>query len=321
MKKTIMVAMAVLSCVLLTLPTFAADKVQVDITQIVAHPALDAVRKGVEDYLTQHGYKQGENLNINFQSAQGNIPIATQIARQFVGENPDVIVAIATPSAQTMAATTSEIPIVFSAVSDPIAAKLVTNLEKPGGNVTGVSDRSPVEEHIQLLKEIFPNLKNIGYLYNTSEANSVANLKILQELAKQSNIDIILSSASKASDVQSAARALIGRVDVIYVPTDNMIIAALEGVSVVALESKTPLFTADGSSIGRGPFAAQGINYYDAGLSTGKVVERILKGEKPGDIAITTPPANDISLDLKAAQQLGLTIPQSVIARAVKIIR
>ncbi|UXN08043.1 ABC transporter substrate-binding protein [Bartonella sp. HY761] len=324
MKKILVAAVAALSFALLSLTSLSAsatDKVQVDITQIVAHPALDAVRKGVEDYLEQQGYKKGENLTINFQSAQGNIPTATQIARQFVGEEPNVIVAIATPSAQTMAATTKEIPIVFSAVSDPVEAKLVASLEKPGANVTGVSDRSPVDEHIKLLKEIFPDLKNIGYLYNAGEANSVSNLKLLEEVAKANNINVIPSSASKASDVQAATRSLLGKVDVIYVPTDNMIISVLEGVSVVALESQTPLFTADASSIGRGPFAAQGINYYDAGLETGKLVERILKGEKPADIAVTTPPAKDISIDLKAAEKLGVTVPQAVIDRAAKVIR
>lgn len=299
----------------------AAEKVKVDITQIVAHPALDAVRKGVEEVLAENGYKNGENIILNFQSAQGNISTATQIARQFVGDKPDVVVAIATPSAQTMAAATKNIPIVFSAVSDPVEAKLVKNWEKPGGNVTGVSDRSPVGEHVKLLRDIFPNLKKIGYLYNSGEANSVSNLKILQKEAAEHNITIVPVAAAKAADVQLVTRSLIGKVDVIYVPTDNMIISALEGVSVVAAENHMPLFTADASSIGRGPFAAQGINYHDAGIETGKIVVRILKGEKPGDIPVALPPAKDISIDLIAAKKMGVVIPQSVLDHAVKIIQ
>lgn len=300
--------------------SFAADKVKIDITQIVAHPALDAVRKGVEDALSQQGYKNGENMILTFQSAQGNISTATQIARQFVGDKPDVIVAIATPSAQTMLAATKQIPIVFSAVSDPVEAKLVQTMEKPGGNVTGVSDRSPIEDHIKLLKEIKPDLKKLGYLYNSAEANSVSTLNVLRQLAEKDGIEVIPSAAPKSSDVQAATRALIGKVDMIYVPTDNTIISVLEGATKVAAESKTPLFTADPSSIGRGAFAAQGIDYYDAGIETGKLVTRILKGEKVSDISVVTPPARDITIDVQAAKKMEITIPQPVLDRAAKII-
>lgn len=300
--------------------SFAADKVKVDITQIVAHPALDAVRKGVEDALSQQGYKNGENMILTFQSAQGNISTATQIARQFVGDKPDVIVAIATPSAQTMLAATKQIPIVFSAVSDPVEAKLVQTMEKPGNNVTGVSDRSPIEDHIKLLKEIKPDLKKLGYLYNSAEANSVSTLNVLRQLAEKDGIEVIPSAAPKSSDVQAATRALIGKVDMIYVPTDNTIISVLEGATKVAAESKTPLFTADPSSIGRGAFAAQGIDYYDAGIETGKLVTRILKGEKVSDISVVTPPARDITIDVQAAKKMEITIPQPVLDRAAKII-
>ena len=300
--------------------SFAADKVKVDITQIVAHPALDAVRKGVEDVLAQQGYKNGENLVLNFQSAQGNISTATQIARQFVGDKPDVIVTISTPSAQTMLAATKNIPIVFAAVSDPVEAKLVPDMKNPGGNVTGICDRSPVEEHIKLLKEIRPDLKKLGYLYNAAEANSVSTLNVLKKLAEKDGIEIIPSAAPKSSDVQAATRALIGKVDMIYVPTDNTIISVLEGATKVAAESKTPLFTADPSSIGHGAFAAQGIDYYDSGLETGKLVVRILKGEKPGNIDVVTPEGKNVAIDLQAAEKMGITIPQPVLDRAAKII-
>ncbi len=300
--------------------SFAADKVKVDITQIVAHPALDAVRKGVEDVLAQQGYKNGENLVLNFQSAQGNISTATQIARQFVGDKPDVIVTISTPSAQTMLAATKNIPIVFAAVSDPVEAKLVPDMKNPGGNVTGICDRSPVEEHIKLLKEIRPDLKKLGYLYNAAEANSVSTLNVLKKLAEKEGIEIIPSAAPKSSDVQAATRALIGKVDMIYVPTDNTIISVLEGATKVAAESKTPLFTADPSSIGRGAFAAQGIDYYDSGLEAGKLVGRILKGEKPADIAVVIPDGKNVAIDLQAAEKMGVVIPQPVLDRAAKII-
>jgi len=300
---------------------FAAEQVKVDLTQIVAHPALDAVRKGVEDALAQAGYKQGKNLDYTYQSAQGSVATASQIARQFAGDKPDVIVAIGTPSAQTvLAATRNHIPVVFSAVSDPVAAKLVKSLDKPGGNITGVSDRSPVGEHVKFLQEIKPDLKKIGYLYNSSEANSVSTLKLLEELAQAEGIEVIPSSAARSADVMMATAMLVGKVDIIYVPTDNTIIAVLEAASRVAHEGKTPMFTADPSSIGRGPFAAQGVDYYDAGVETGKLAVRILKGEKPADIAIVIPSADDIFLDLQAVRDTGLDIPPAVLERAVRVL-
>ena len=163
-----------------------------------------------------------------------------------------------------------------------------------------------------------PILKKLGYLYNSAEANSVSTLNVLRKLAEKDGIEVIPSAAPKSSDVQAATRALVGKVDIIYVPTDNTIISVLEGATKVAAETKTPIFTADPSSIGRGAFAAQGIDYYDAGVETGKLVVRILKGEKAGDISVVTPPARNIKIDLKAAEKMGITIPQTVLDRANK---
>ena len=156
-------------------PVHAQQK-SVAITAIVEHPALDAVRDGVKDALAAAGYKEGENLTFVYKSAQGNAATAAQIARQFAGEGPTVIVPISTPSAQAVAAATRDIPIVFSAVSDPVGAQLVKSMDKPGGNITGLSDMSPVAEHVALIKEILPNVKKLGFLYNSGEANSVSLL-------------------------------------------------------------------------------------------------------------------------------------------------
>ncbi|WP_375612209.1 MULTISPECIES: ABC transporter substrate-binding protein [unclassified Bartonella] len=295
--------------------------VKVAITQIMVHPAADAVRKGVEDVLAANGYKQGENFQLTFLSAQGNISTATQIARKFVGDKPDVIVAITTPSAQTMLAATKTIPIVFAAISDPIGAKIVSSLTKPGGNMTGSSDRIDVAESVRLLQEVKPDLKKIGYLYNASEANSVSTLKTLKDVAKKAGIEIIPSSAPKPSDVQAAARALIGKVDIIFVPADNTILSVLEGAIKVSEEANMPVFTVDANTIGRGPFMTQGVNFYDVGVDAGKLVVRILKGEKPGDIDVVQAANNDIRIDLKAAQKAGIIIPQAVIDRATKVIQ
>lgn len=300
-----------------TTPTMAKDA-SVAVTAIVEHPALDAVRDGVKDALAEAGYKDGENLKFTYQSAQGNPATAAQIARQFVGDAPDVIVPISTPSAQAVVAATRDIPVVFTAASDPVGAQLVKTMEKPGGNVTGLSDLSPVAEHVALIKEIMPNVKKIGYLYNSGETNSVSLLAVLKEAAAKEGIEIVESAATKSSEVKGAAQALIGRADAMYVPTDNTIVSALESAVTVAEEGKLPLFTADTDSVTRGAVAALGFNYYDVGKQTGVVVARILKGEKPGDIDVDVAKGTDLVVNLGAAKKMGIELPQAVIDRATK---
>lgn len=296
--------------------TAQAKDVTVAVTAIVEHPALDAARDGVKDALAEAGYKEGENLKFIYQSAQGNPATAAQIARQFVGEGPDVIVPISTPSAQAVVSATRDIPVVFTAVSDPVGAQLVKDLKKPGGNVTGLSDMSPVVEHIKLIKEVMPNIKKLGYLYNSGETNSVSLLAALKEAATAEGIEIVESAATKSAEVQGAARALVGRADAMYVPTDNTIVSALESAVGVAEESKLPLFTADTDSVKRGALAALGFNYYDVGKQTGAIVVKILKSEKPGDIAVDIAKGTDLVINLGAAKKMGVEFPQAVIDRA-----
>lgn len=305
---------------LIAAPASAKD-VTVAVTAIVEHPALDAARDGVKDALAAAGYKEGENLKFVYQSAQGNPATAAQIARQFIGDAPDVIVPISTPSAQAVVSATRDIPIVFTAVSDPVGAQLVKSMEKPGGNVTGLSDLSPVADHIKLIKEVAPNVKTIGFLYNSGEANSVSLLEGLKVAAKEGGLNVVESAATKSSEVQGATRALIGKADLIYIPTDNTIISALEGAVSVAEEAKIPLMTADTDSVSRGAFIALGFNYYDVGKQTGEVVVRILKGEKPGDIPVNVAAGTDLVVNLIAAKKMGIEIPQAVVDRASKVIK
>lgn len=297
-----------------------AENVTVAVTAIVEHPALDAARDGVKEALAEAGYKEGENLTFIYESAQGNPATAAQIARQFAGEAPDVIVPISTPSAQAVVSSVRDIPVVFTAVSDPLGAQLVTDMEKPGGNVTGLSDMSPVAEHVALIKEILPETKTIGYLYNSGEANSVSLLGVLKTEAEKAGLSVVESAATKSAEVQGAARALVGRADVIYIPTDNTIISALEGAVSVAEESKLPLFTADTDSVSRGSIAALGFNYHDVGKQTGEVVARILKGENPGDIAVKIAAGSDLVINKQAAEKMGVTLPESVVSRASRVI-
>lgn len=298
----------------------AADMVTVDVTAIVQHPALDAARDGIKKALADAGFKDGTNLTFHYESAQGNPATATQIAQKFVGENPNVIVAIATPSAQAVAATTQDIPVVFTAVTDPLGAQIVKNLDKPGGNITGISDMSPLADHLKLIQEIVPSAKKIGVPYNPGEANSVSLLNALKKMASAYNVDIVEAPATKSSDVQGAAQSLVGKVDVIYVPTDNTIVSALESVIAVGKENKLPVFSGDTDSVTRGTIASIGFDYFQIGLQTGAVVVRVLKGEKPGDIAVRNASGTDLFVNPNAAKAMGVTIPDSLLKQAKKVV-
>jgi putative ABC transport system substrate-binding protein len=298
-----------------------AQEAFVAVTAIVEHPALDACRDGIRDELKAAGYEEGKNLRFVYESAQGNSGTAVQIAQKFVGEDPDVIVPISTPSAQAVVAATSEIPIVFTAVTDPLGAKLVPSLEKPGGNVTGMSDLSPIAKHLDLIKEITPDAKKIGVTYNPGEANSVTLLNLLKELGAPAGYEIVEAAAPKSSDVLTAAQSLVGKADVIYVPTDNTIVSALEAVLKVGIDNQIPVYAGDTDSVKRGAIATIGFNYYDVGRQTGQIVVRVLKGEKPGDIPVAGVEITELVVNPGAAEKMGIAIPEAVIAKAKEVVK
>ncbi len=300
--------------------TAQAEPVYVATTAIVEHPALDAVRDGIKEVLSESGYSD-QDLKFTYESAQGNPAIAAQIARKLVGEAPDVIVAISTPSAQSAVTATRDIPVVFSAVTDPLGAKLVSNYEVPGANVTGLSDMSPVAQHLMLIQEFLPNLTKLGVPYNPGEPNAVAIVELLKIEALAAGIEIVEAPAPKSSDVMIAAQKLIGDVDAIYTPTDNTILTALESVVKVGIDGQLPVFSADTGSVERGAVAALGFNYGDIGRQTGQVVVRILKGEKAGDIAVRVANGSELYVNPKMAARMGIEIPASVMARATKVVK
>lgn len=301
-------------------PAMAADK-SVAVTAIVEHPALDAVRDGVKDELKEEGYEAGKNLKWEYQSAQGNTGTAAQIARKFVGDKPDVIVAIATPSAQALVAATKSIPVVYSGVTDPVAAQLVKDWKASGTNVTGVSDLLELDKQIDLIKRVVPNAKRVGMVYNPGEANSAVVVKALKELLAKSNMTLVEAAAPRSVDVGSAAKSLIGKVDVIYTNTDNNVVSAYEALVKVGNDAKIPLVASDTDSVKRGAIAALGVNYYDLGRQTGKVVGRILKGEKPGDIASATSSKLELFVNTAAAQKQGVTLSPEVVSSAKTVIK
>lgn len=315
-------ALAIVAAAQLIPPAQAAAPApkSVAVIAIVEHPALDAVRDGVKDALKAAGYDPAKNLKWQYQSAQGNSGTAGQIARKFIGDRPDVIVAIATPSAQAVVAATKSVPVVYSAVTDPVAAQLVPSMQPSGTNVTGVSDALVLDRQIDLIKKIVPTAKRIGMVYNPGEANSVVVVKQLQDLLPKSGMSLVDVAAPRSVDVGSAARSLIGKVDVIYTNTDNNVVSAYEALVKVGNEAKIPLIASDTDSVKRGAIAAVGINYHDLGLQTGRMVVRILKGEKPGAIASETSSKPELYVNPGAAQKQGVTLSDALVKSAAQIV-
>lgn len=292
----------------------------VSVSSIVEHPALDAVRDGVKQALTDAGYTEEKGLKWQFQTAQGNTAIAAQIARKFVGDGSDVIVAISTPSAQAVVAATKTIPVVYSAVTDPVAAQLVASWEPSGTNVTGVADMLELEKQLELIKQVVPDAKTVGMVYNPGEANSVVVVERLRELLSAHDMSLVEATAARTVDVGAAARSLVGKVDVIYTNTDNNVVSAYEALVKVGSDAKIPLIASDTDSVARGAIAALGINYYDLGVQTGKQAVRILKGEKPGDIASESSDKLELFVNPEAAKKQGVTLTDSFLESAATII-
>ncbi|NLJ62358.1 MAG: ABC transporter substrate-binding protein [Alcaligenaceae bacterium] len=302
------------------LATSAAWAQMVSVSSIVEHPALDSVRDGVKQALTDAGYTEANGLKWQFQTAQGNTAIAAQIARKYVGDKSDVIVAISTPSAQAVVAATKTIPVVYSGVTDPVAAQLVPSWEPSGTNVSGVSDMLVLEKQLELIKQVVPEAKHVGMVYNPGEANSVVVVERLRELLSANDMSLVEATAARTVDVGAAARSLVGKVDVIYTSTDNNVVSAFEALVKVGNDAKIPIIASDTDSVARGAIAALGVNYYDLGLQTGKMVVRILKGEKPGDIASETSDRLELFVNPAAAKKQGVTLDEAFVKSATKII-
>lgn len=299
----------------------AAEVKSVAVTAIVEHPALDAARDGILDALNEAGYQQGENLKWQYQSAQGNTGTAAQIARKFIGDKADVLVGIATPTAQALVAGTRQIPIVFTAVTDPVQAQLTPSWEASGTNVTGVSDVLELDKQIELIKEIVPEVKKIGMVYNPGEANSVAVVEAFKKLLPEHGLELVEAAAPRTVDVRNAALSLAGKVDVIYTNTDNNVVSAYEALAKVGNDTKTPLIASDTDSVKRGAIAALGVDYRDLGQQTGRIVVRILNGEAPGSIAPQTSENLQLFINVTAAEKQGVLLTEGLLLRATEIIR
>ncbi len=315
---------AVIAVLAFALPRFnkKPDVTRIGIMQIVEHPALDASRNGFIQRLAELGFEEGKNTNFSIQNAQGDMAIAQSIAGKFVSEDVDMILAIATPTAQAAAKATQDIPIMITAVTDPVAAGLADSIERPGTNVTGTSDLTPVRKQLELLKRISPEAEHVGVIYNAGETNSLVQVDVAREAARILGLQLIEVTVSSSSGVYEAAQSLVGRVDAVYVPTDNTVVSALESVIKVGEDFKIPVIVGEVDGVRRGALATIGIDYYVLGTQTADIAAKILKGERePKDIPIEYLEDMQIALNLAAADKMGAEIPQDLIDEDRKVIR
>lgn len=317
----LMLLVAMVGCSSRTDTTTSADeKVNLGIIQIVEHPSLDAARNGFLDALKDNGYVVNKNLVVDYQNAQGDQGNLQTIARKLVQDKNDLVLAVATPSAIAMANETTELPVLITAVTDPVSAKLVKSNDKPETNITGTNDLNPVKDQLQLIKDIVPKAKKIGIIYNASEINSQIQVDIADKAAPELGLDLVKVTVTASSEVMQAAQSLAGRVDAIYLPTDNMVISSVSAVIKVAEDNKIPLVTGEADSVENGALATVGIDYYQLGRTTGEMAVRILKGDKPQDMAIESQEGSNLIINLKAAERMGVAIPDDIKDKAQKLI-
>lgn len=294
--------------------TDSGKKLKIGIVQLVEHDALDGAYKGFVDGLAEAGFVDGENVIIDYQNAQNEQANCQTIATKFVNDKVDLILAIATPAAQAVANATKDIPVLVTAVTDPADAKLVASNEVPGGNVTGTSDLTPVSEQMELLKQIYPDTKTVGMLYCSSESNSKFQVDLAKKKAEELGMATKDFTVSSSNEIQQVVQSMVGKVDAIYAPTDNMIAAGMATVTMVANPSKLPVICGEAGMVENGGLATYGINYYDLGKLTATQAVAILNGEKkPADMPIEYMQGNELTVNQETIEALGVTLPQELL--------
>lgn len=307
---------AVVALLIVSVLTFGA--VRIGITQIVDHPALNAVFDGIIKAIEDAGFKIGIDVLIDRQNAQGSVQNASAIARKFASEKVDIVVAIATPSAQACVQVITDRPVVFSAVTDPVGAGLIKQMGRNDSNVVGVSDMVPVSTHLRLIKTVFPNAKRVGVLYNPGEANSVTLTNMAKAAAPSLGLTIVDMTGTNASEMVAAVNSVGPDVDVIYIGTDNTAAASMQAIGAAALRLKKPIVAADIDIARQGGLIGFGFDYFQVGVETGKLVVEILKGKKPSELEshLIGPESLLLFINLDLMKELNVTIPQELINRA-----
>ena len=289
------------------------SQIKIGVLQLIEHNALDSAYKGFVDGLKEAGYEDGKNIIIDYQNAQGEQANCITIGQKFINDKSDLILAIATPAAQAIANMTKDIPILITAVTDPADSKLVADNNAPGGNVTGTSDLTPVEAQIELLKEIIPNVKTVGLLYCSSEQNSVFQINIAKKKLDATGIKYIDIAISNLNEIQQVIQNIIGKVEAIYTPTDNMIANGMATVALMTEPAKLPVICGEGGMTMLGGTATYGINYYELGKLTSTQAVSILKGDKKtSEMPIEYLQKFDLVVNTNMIESIGLTIPESL---------
>lgn len=292
-------------------PSGTAEKVfKIGILQYVEHPALDAARDGFIQALKDNGYEDGKNITLDVQNAQADAANLKTISQRFVNNNEDLILAIATPAAQSLASETTTIPVLGTAITDYVSAKLVNSNDAPGGNITGTTDMNPIKEQIDLMVKLVPTVKTVGLLYTSSEDNSVTQAKLVKEACEKLGLAVVEATVTNSNDVQQVTQSLVGKVNAIYIPTDNVFASAMPIVAQITTANKIPTICGESNMVLGGGFATLGIDYNKLGYQTGEMAVKVLKGEaKPADMAIESQSDYAFTINGEVAEAIGITIP------------
>jgi putative ABC transport system substrate-binding protein len=290
--------------------TEADANYMIGIIQYVEHPALDSAREGFVDALADNGFVDGENITLDVQNAQADQSNLKTISQRFVNNGEDLILAIATPAAQAIASETTEIPVLGTAITDYEVAKLVETNEAPGGNISGTTDMNPVKEQIDLLVELAPGAQNIGLLYTSSEDNSVLQADLMKEACEALGLNVVEATVTSSNDVQQVTQSMVGKVDAIYIPTDNVLASSMPIVSEIATENQIPVICGEENMVLSGGLATLGINYYNLGYQTGEMAVKILNGEaEPATMPIESQTDFTYKINGDVADAIGIEIP------------
>lgn len=294
--------------------------VNIGISQIASHSALDLAREGFVEALNSKGYKEGENLNLEIQNAEGDIATSQMIAESFISDDSDLIFTIGTPAAQAAFNTTKDIPIITTAVTDAVEAGLVKSKEKSGTNVAGTSDAVPLDKQLELIQKIFKDVKTIGVLYNTSEVNSEIQVNQLKELAKENNIEVIAKGISSVNDISQSLDSILGSIDVLYTPADNLVASSMAVIANKAIAKKVPIVGAEEAHVKGGALITEGINYKKLGFEAGVMAVEVLEGKDIRELPVKTLDETDLVINEDTLKKLSINIDEEIMSRA-KIIK
>lgn len=299
--------------------TQTEKKVKLGVLQLLSHPALDAIYQGLQDELKKEGYEVGKNLEIDFQNAQGDQSNLASMSEKLVSGGNDILVGITTPATLALANNTKETPIIMGGITYPVEAGLIASESKPGNNITGVSDRTPIKQQLEIMKQVLPNMKKVGILYTSSEDNAVKQAEEAEKAAKELGLEVKVSTIANTNDIQQVTESLASQVDAIFVPIDNTIASAMATVVQVTDAVKIPVFPSADTMVADGGVLGVGVDQYQIGVETAKMVVKVLKGAKPADTPITLANKGVVYVNEEKAKKLGITIPESILKDAQKV--